>query len=85
MGKKPAARQGTPMWVAAADLPMSAGHPFFERLNRVLSEAGFDAFVEKLCLVRRVLRKHGYPPDRQESATRTVLEQAEALSAGQAA
>ena len=33
-------------------------------------------------LVRRVLRKHGYPPDRQESATRTVLEQAEALSAG---
>ena len=33
-------------------------------------------------LVKRVLRKHGYPPDRQESATRTVLEQAEALSAG---
>ena len=33
-------------------------------------------------LVRRVLRKHGYPPDQQESATRTVLEQAEVLSAG---
>ena len=33
-------------------------------------------------LVRRVLRKHGYPPDKQEKATRTVLEQAEALSAG---
>ncbi len=33
-------------------------------------------------LVRRVLRKHGYPPDRQEKATRTVLEQAETLSAG---
>ena len=33
-------------------------------------------------LVKRVLRKHGYPPDKQESATRTVLEQAEALSAG---
>ena len=32
-------------------------------------------------LVKRVLRKHGYPPDKQESATRTVLEQAEALSA----
>ena len=32
-------------------------------------------------LVRRVLRKHGYPPDKQEKATRTVLEQAEALSA----
>ena len=36
-------------------------------------------------LVRRVLRKHGYPPDQQEKATRTVLEQAEALSAGWAA
>ena len=24
----------------------NAGHPFFERLNRVLDEAGFDAFVE---------------------------------------
>jgi type I restriction enzyme R subunit len=32
-------------------------------------------------LVKRVLRKHGYPPDKQESATRTVLEQAEVLSA----
>ena len=33
-------------------------------------------------LVKRVLRKHGYPPDKQEAATRTVLEQAAALSAG---
>jgi type I restriction enzyme R subunit len=32
-------------------------------------------------LVRRVLRKHGYPPDKQEAAIRTVLKQAEALSA----
>ena len=42
MGKKPAARQPSPMWVATADLPTNAGHPFFERLNRVLEEAGFD-------------------------------------------
>ena len=33
-------------------------------------------------LVRRILRKHGYPPDKQEKATRTVLEQAEMLSGG---
>ena len=51
MGKKPAARQPSPMWVTTADLPTSAGHPFFERLNRVLEEAGFDAFVEGLCAV----------------------------------
>ena len=33
-------------------------------------------------LVKRILRKYGYPPDQQERATRTVLEQAEVLSAG---
>ncbi|MGV8079640.1 MAG: type I restriction endonuclease subunit R [Syntrophales bacterium] len=31
-------------------------------------------------LVRRILRKYGYPPDKQEKATQTVLEQAELLS-----
>jgi len=30
-------------------------------------------------LVRRILRRHGYPPDKQESATKTVLEQVELL------
>ena len=37
------------MWVPTADLPKSAGHPFYERLNRVLDDAGFDAFVEAQC------------------------------------
>ena len=32
-------------------------------------------------LVKRILREHGYPPDKQEKATKTVLEQAEVLSA----
>jgi len=32
-------------------------------------------------IVKRTLRKDGSPPDKQESATRTVLEQAEVLSA----
>ncbi|MBI4539888.1 MAG: DUF3387 domain-containing protein, partial [Gemmatimonadetes bacterium] len=36
-------------------------------------------------LVKRILRKHGYPPDKQEKATQTVLEQAEVLSAEWAA
>ena len=31
-------------------------------------------------LVKRILRKYGYPPDKQEKATITVLEQAEVLS-----
>jgi len=30
-------------------------------------------------IIRRLLRKYGYPPDKQEKATQTVLEQAELL------
>ena len=36
-------------------------------------------------LVKRILRKHDYPPDKQEQATQTVMEQAEVLSAAWAA
>ena len=36
-------------------------------------------------LVKRILREHGYPPDLQEAAVRTVLQQAEAWSSGWAA
>ena len=32
--------------------------------------------------VKRILRKHGYPPDKQERATQLVLEQAAALTEG---
>ena len=37
------------MWVATQELPRSAGHPFYSRLNRILDEAGFDAYVEQAC------------------------------------
>ncbi|WP_202048114.1 type I restriction enzyme endonuclease domain-containing protein [Agrobacterium vitis] len=36
-------------------------------------------------LVKRILRKHGYPPDLQDAAVQTVLRQAEAISASWAA
>lgn len=32
-------------------------------------------------IVRRILRKYGYPPDKQEKATQTVLEQAKLICA----
>jgi type I restriction enzyme R subunit len=32
-------------------------------------------------MVKRILRKHGYPPDLQDEATQTVLAQAELLCA----
>jgi type I restriction enzyme, R subunit len=33
-------------------------------------------------MVKRMSGKYGYPPDKQEKATKTVLEQAELLSEG---
>ena len=33
-------------------------------------------------LVKRILRRYGYPPDLQDAAVRTVIEQAERLAAG---
>ena len=30
--------------------------------------------------VKKILRKYGYPPDKQEKATQTVLEQAELVA-----
>ena len=49
MGKRRRRARQKTMWVASTDLPQSAGHPFYERLNRVLDDAGFDAFVEARC------------------------------------
>ena len=39
------------------------------------------ARVPMRVLVKRILRKYGYPPDLQDAAVQTVLQQAEALSA----
>jgi transposase len=47
MGKKK--RRQDSMWLATSDLPKSPGHPFYQRLNAVLEEAGFDRFAEKRC------------------------------------
>ena len=49
MGKRRRRARQDSMWVPASDLPRSAGHPFYERLNQVLDEAGFDAVVETQC------------------------------------
>ena len=32
-----------------AEMPRSPGHAFYDRLQALLKEAGFDAFVEDLC------------------------------------
>src|SRR5580658_7614926 len=47
LGKRKSEQQSA--WVATTDLPKSPGHPFYKKLNRVLAEAGFDAWLESLC------------------------------------
>lgn len=49
MGTRKQQERQEEFWVATAALPRSAGHPFYERLNELLEEAGFDAFVEGRC------------------------------------
>jgi transposase len=48
LGRRPTVQQGE-LFVTSADLPRSAGHPFYDRLNRLLAEHGFDAYAEALC------------------------------------
>src|SRR5579884_865305 len=48
MGRRPQHQQSD-LWVATTDLPRSPGHVFYDKLNALLAEAGFDAHVEDLC------------------------------------
>ena len=54
------------MWVAAQDLPRSAAHPFYRRLNQILDQADFDAYVETLCqrFYADEIGRPGLPPGR---------------------
>ena len=49
MGTKRTRDRQASLSVATEDLQRSAGHPFYERLNRVLDSRGFDVFVEGQC------------------------------------
>ena len=37
------------LFIATDRLPKAAGHPFYERLNQLLAEAGFDGWIEERC------------------------------------
>lgn len=47
LGRRKRERQA--LWVATTDLPKSPGHVFYDKLNALLSEAGFDRWVEERC------------------------------------
>ncbi|MHC4179477.1 MAG: transposase, partial [Planctomycetota bacterium] len=63
MGRRKRERQGE-LWIATQDVPQSTGHPFYQKLNRLLGEAGFDEFVESLCgpFYAAYLGRPGIPP-----------------------
>src|SRR3954451_24063105 len=48
LGRRRSSHQGD-LFVTSADLPQSPGHAFYDRLNLLLAEAGFDRYVEDLC------------------------------------
>ena len=48
LGRRSGEEQGE-FWVATHQLPVSPGHVFYEKLNGLLAEAGFDEWVEALC------------------------------------
>ena len=63
MGKRQRATQDS-LFIPTASLARSASHTFYERLNGVLTKAGFDDFAEGLCAPYYVEGKGrpGIPP-----------------------
>jgi transposase len=49
MGKRRRYAKQSWMWMATEDLPRTAAHPFYMRLNQILDEHDFDGYVEGLC------------------------------------
>jgi transposase len=49
LGKRGPDEKQEPIWIEAAQLAIPVGHPFYERLNRLLRKRGFDAFAEAAC------------------------------------
>jgi hypothetical protein len=49
MGRRRRLAKRASMWVATQDLPRSAAHPFYTRLNQMLDQQALDEFVERLC------------------------------------
>ena len=47
MGRRQEKQGG--FWIATQDLPSSPGHPFYQQLNKLLDESGFDGFCEAQC------------------------------------
>ena len=63
MGRRRHERQQE-LWIASTEIPDGPGHPFYHRLNELLSRHGFDEYVEGLCakFYHGRLGRPGIPP-----------------------
>jgi transposase len=66
MGKRRRHAKQASMWVAIEDLPRSAAHPFYRRLNQIFDQDDFDGYVEGLCqrFYADEVGRPGLPPGR---------------------
>jgi len=66
MGKRRRHAKQASMWVATQDLPRTAAHPFYSRLNQILDKHDFDGYVEGLCqqFYAEEVGRPGLPPGR---------------------
>jgi len=49
MGRRKDRARTPGLWIATNELPVTGGHPFYQRLNQVFDAHGFDDFVEAQC------------------------------------
>jgi transposase len=49
MGRRKDRARTPGLWIATNELPVTGGHPFYQRLNQELETHGFDEFVEAQC------------------------------------
>src|SRR3954465_5984437 len=49
MGRRKNRTRTPGLWIAINELPATGGHPFYQRLNQVLDQHGFDPLVEAQC------------------------------------
>jgi transposase len=63
MGKRSKQRQGQ-LWVEAKRMAKGPGHPFYGRLNQLLSQNDFDSYVEEVCqrFYAKVMGRPSLPP-----------------------
>lgn len=58
LGKRECEKQEA-IWIEASSLATAGGHPFYERLNRLLDKQKFDVFAADTC--HRFYSKRGRP------------------------